>query len=570
MSQDRVLDGALIEEMLMLLPAEQQAQLFLLAMDEGASDEQAEQAVREALAAIDWEGQKEAIRGLISKIMPLETLVPEVYAEWRPVIRDAVAYTGSMLSVERLVPKLLEQMLLPEQMPLEQRLLKMIAQMPSLQKIGQIVARNPNLDPDFRAELTRLENAIEDISPDEVMAEIERQLGRYLRLYQVEIEPVNLAEASVSAVMRFTWLNPVSRKRERGVFKVLKPYVVAHFPEEMTILQGLADFFDSSRDQYDLPALGFREVMNDVRRLLEREVDLPAEQANLVAAEARYAEMKRVRVPHLIPELSTSTITAMSEIDGVKVTDAYPQNKAKLQRLAATVIEALIAMPMFDRADRALLHADPHAGNLFVEPRSGEVVILDWALTEHLSREQRRQTVLLTLGVALRDEERIVAAINALSLDDLVADATKGDVVRGQAARLIASLSPLEMPGFSAVMRLLDGIAFAGVRFPAELLMFRKVLFTLEGVLHDIAPDLNMDLVLARYALKLMPKEAPRRLLRPFSEGISGYRMPLSNFDLTALAFTLPLLGNRLWLQSAERATRYGLVGLHRAWGAAR
>ena len=36
-------------------------------------------------------------------------------------------------------------------------------------------------------------------------------------------------------------------------------------------------------------------------------------------------------------------------------------------------------------------------------------------------------------------------------------------------------------------MLLLDEIALAGVRFPANLAMFQKALFTLDGVLHDIA-----------------------------------------------------------------------------------
>jgi hypothetical protein len=41
---------------------------------------------------------------------------------------------------------------------------------------------------------------------------------------------------------------------------VLKPYVLEYFPEEMRILQGLADFFDANRASYDLPPVGFREV----------------------------------------------------------------------------------------------------------------------------------------------------------------------------------------------------------------------------------------------------------------------------------------------------------------------
>ncbi|MGH2543785.1 MAG: AarF/UbiB family protein [Ardenticatenaceae bacterium] len=565
MNEAKVLDAAMIEQMLALLPAQEQARLFMLATDEGATDEQVEQAAREALESIDWATQRDQIRELISRIMPLETLVPDVYAAWRPVIRDAVAWTGSRLSTERLVPKLVEQMLLPAEMPLEQRLLMLIARMPGLQKLGQIVARNPNLAPSFRDELTRLENSIQDITPDEIRAEIERQLGKYLKIYRVELEDVNLAEASVSAAVRFTWFNPVTRRREQGVFKVLKPYVLEYFPEEMAILQGLADFFDTNRDNYDLPPVGLREVMDDVRRLLEWEVNLPAEQAHLTAAYERYKNVRGVRVPRLLRELSTPTITAMSEEEGVKVTDAYPDDEVRRKRLAGRMIKALIAVPMFAPEEESFFHADPHAGNLFADEQTGELIILDWALVERLSREQRRQTVLLTLGVALRDERRIFDAIAALSEDDLRADATRASIVRGHVARFFDRFALLEVPGFAEVMTLLDGIAFSGVRFPAELLMFRKVLFTLEGVLHDVAPDIKIDLVLARYALKLLPAEAPARLLRPLTDPSATFRTHLSNYDLTALVLSIPLLGHRLWLQTAERITERGLAELQRA-----
>ena len=562
MSDERVLDAAMIEELLALLPPKQQSKLFLLAMDESATDAQMAEAAREALASVDWEAQREAIRRLIGMIMPLDTLVPEIYAAWRPVIRDAVTVVGANLSPERLVPKLVEQMMLPAEMPLEQRLILLLSRMPSLQKIGQIVARNPHLDESFRAELTRLENAITDVTPEEVRAEIERQLGRYLPIYQVELGETILAEASVSAVMRFSWYNPVTRRREAGVFKVLKPYILEHFPEEMALLQDLADFFDNNRNEYNLPAVGFREVMDEVRRLLEREVKLPIEQANLEEAYRRHAPLRHVRSPKLIRELSTDTITAMSDERGVKVTEAYAGNERRRARLAARLVEALIAVPMFAPEEHAFFHADPHAGNLFADERTRDVVILDWALTERLSRAQRRQTMLLVLAVALRDERRVFEALAALSEDDLRADEAKAALTRGHITEFFAGLSPLAMPGFSQVMSLLDGIAFAGVRFPAALLMFRKVLFTLEGVLHDLSPGLSLDLVLARYALGLLPREWPARAFRPLTDARLGARLPLSNFDLTALVLGLPLLANRLWLRGAETLTERSLAWL--------
>ena len=198
------------------------------------------------------------------------------------------------------------------------------------------------------------------------------------------------------------------------------------------------------------------------------------------------------------------------------------------------------------------------------DERAGDLILLDWALTERLSREQRRQTVMLVLAVALRDERRVFEAIAAVSEDDILGDEVKATLVRGLVAHFFSRLSPLTPPGFAQVMTLLDGLAFGGIRFPAELLMFRKALFTLEGVLHDVAPEVQMDLVLARYALRLLRREAPARLLRPFTDSSATFRTHLSNFDLTALVLSLPLLGSRLWAQGVEQVTDRGLRELQR------
>ena len=48
-------------------------------------------------------------------------------------------------------------------------------------------------------------------------------------------------------------------------------------------------------------------------------------------------------------------------------------------------------------------------------------------------------------------------------------------------------------------MELLDQIGLEGVRFPASLVLIRKVMFTLDGVLHDITGgEVRMDTIVAR------------------------------------------------------------------------
>jgi hypothetical protein len=55
-------------------------------------------------------------------------------------------------------------------------------------------------------------------------------------------------------------------------------------------------------------------------------------------------------------------------------------------------------------------------------------------------------------------------------------------------------------------MLLLDEIALQGVRFPATLAMFQKALFTLDGVLHDIAgSDVSISYLIVRdFVIRLL------------------------------------------------------------------
>ena len=59
--------------------------------------------------------------------------------------------------------------------------------------------------------------------------------------------------------------------------------------------------------------------------------------------------------------------------------------------------------------------------------------------------------------------------------------------MREHVNQFIGQLPLTRLPSSMDAMRLLDRLALEGIRFPSGLMMFRKVLFTLDGILHDIA-----------------------------------------------------------------------------------
>ena len=434
--------------------------------------------------------------GWIAQIVPIETLVPEDVKHWRPLVEDAIQFVFQHLSEDRLEEKIREQMMLPLDTPAEQRLLRLISYMPGIQKVGQVLARNRRISPQLREALSQLENGISETTAAETRAAIETALADRLDRYAVRIAREILSEASVSAVIRFTWCSP-QRERQEGVFKAMKRHVPVCFAEDMKLLQQLAEYLAGKDQHYGFAIRQVRDTVEEVRLLLGHELDFERERVSLAEAALMYRSSFGIRVPRLIPELCAPGVTAMSAEAGVKVTEAFRRSPIRRERIAEQIVEALIAVPFFSWAETVLFHADPHAGNLLYDEPNRELIVLDWALAERLDRESRRQLVLLALMTILRDREGVGAAIERLSRPD--GQPRRAELIRDHVAGLFRRFRGGKPPGVLDAMMLLEEIALAGVRFPAALFLFRKVLFTLDGVLHDVVGrEVPVDQVIMR------------------------------------------------------------------------
>ncbi|MGA2347984.1 MAG: AarF/UbiB family protein [Candidatus Sulfotelmatobacter sp.] len=538
-------DAAAILTGLRQLPPKQLRAALADFLPQNATADERTRAIEDLLRSPAGRSLRDAMaRWIVEGIVPVERLVPEAYEKWRQPVRDAMTFVVARLSAERLAPKLLEQLELPENTSAEERLLRLIAKVPGLQKLGQVIARNRHLRPALRNALARLENGIRDVKPEDIRTIIQQDLGPQLNAYAVEIAPVILSEASVSAVVRFTWQNPESGRRERGVFKVLKPHIPGYFAEDMDYLQRLAQYFGERHHNYGFPPDLIPDTFRKVRRLLQHEVNFVREQKTLVEAGNLYRSMSGVRVPQLIRPLCTPKITALTEEYGIKVTNAAARlSAAGRRKVAEQLIEALVAVPLLSAQKDVIFHGDPHAGNLLYNNRTGELTIIDWALREHLSREQRRHLALLFLMVSLRDPAGTCNAIVALSQRRVQATSPRSRMIGEIVTRFLDGMPVQHLPSGVDAMRLLERVALKGVKFPGALIMLSKVMVTLDGILGDIGGgDTGMTFTIAR------------DIAEHWIANREEFRSPLLTRDWITLQCSAVLYPSRIWLK-AEQAT---------------
>jgi ubiquinone biosynthesis protein len=476
---------------------------------------------------------------IVDEIVPVKRLVPEAYENWRAPVREAMMFVVAHLSPARLAPKVLEQLELPKRTSAEARLLRLIAKVPGLQKLGQVIARNQHLRPALRDALARLENGIRDVKAEEIREIIHRDLGERLKMYDVRVERKILSEASVSAVLRFTWRGPESGRRERGVFKVLKPHIPEYFAEDMDYLQGLAHHFADRHHTYGFPSHLIPDTFKKVRRLLRHEVNFRREQKTLLEAGDLYRNLRGVRVPRLIRPLCSSRITALTEERGIKVTNAAARLAvSQRRRVAEQLVEALVAFPLLSSREDVIFHGDPHAGNLLYDRKTGELTIIDWALRERLSREQRRHLAVLFAMVGLRDAVGTRNEVFALTQQKVRSSSARGQAIGDTVRHFLDELPATSWPSMVDVMRLLERLAMTGVRFPVSLIMLSKVMFTLDGILGDIAgADTDMGAAIVRHMVKHWITDR------------KAFRSPLAAKDWVMLQCSSLLYTPRLWMR---------------------
>lgn len=470
------------------------------------------------------------------RTLGLDDVVPGEYAQYQPAIIDALTYFLEHVSPERRFAMFIEQAEMPETASAGERLVAIARHCPALHKLGQVLARDRRLPPDFRRLLQSLESMRPRAELDELRAALEEELGPLARI-GVTVDEEPLAEASVAVVIPFTTGSSSGRGR-RGVFKLLKPGIEEKLEEELNVLQDIGALLDDRCEEYGIPAIDYAVTFTQVRDLLIREVCLSAEQEHLIRARRAYRSMTSVVVPEVY-EFSTPRVTAMQRIDGVKVTSADSNATIGRQKLAELIVRAMIAHPLWSSEHCPMFHADPHAGNLFVT-EDNKLAILDWSLVGVLSDVDRHHLSQILLGALTLDRGRIGTAIVNLAEGGVDEEALQV-VISNHVQRLARGA----WPGLAWLTNLMDEAATeAKARFAANPIMFRKVLHTLEGVLADVSEPCRVDWVLALAFLRQLGRELGRRVFAaPFCR---DFPTRISNAELWHLHLSTPLIGSRL------------------------
>ncbi|MHB1262777.1 MAG: ABC1 kinase family protein, partial [Thermoplasmatota archaeon] len=260
---------------------------------------------------------------------------------------------------------------------------------PSFIKIGQLLATRPDLVPDrYVTELKKLYDKTTPSPYDEVRSVIRHELGRDIEQVFASFEPDAIASASIGQVHRATL-----KDGTKVAVKVQHVGIEEAMELDFEILRGLVSFVEKTFAASRLWQP--REHLEELRLMLERELDYLVEMRNTQRVEQNFRHHPEVHIPKMYPSLCTKRLLVMEFIEGVKFTrvDVPEMQGVDRTKIAAIVTHAMARQIFIHR----LFHADPSPGNMMILPPD-RVAFLDFGAVGAVTERRARAILRLITG----------------------------------------------------------------------------------------------------------------------------------------------------------------------------
>jgi ubiquinone biosynthesis protein len=271
-------------------------------------------------------------------------------------------------------------------------------------KAGQLISILSNFLPDyFRKELEDLQDKIPPRPLSEIYERIQKELGKDPGLLFAEFDPNPIASASLAQVH----LARLQDGRQVAV-KVQYLDIEANTKKDLQTIRQLLSFYG-----FFLRIKGLGYLHSQFSQMIQEELDFRLEAEHIETIAANFTGNPQVLFPKVIHEYSSERVLTTEFMQGVKISDLenLAERNIDRQALAERVLTAYCQMIFSD----GIYHADPHPGNILVQP-DGSIVFVDFGAVAILSDEMKKAIPQFFEGVLKRDNDQISAALQQMGL----------------------------------------------------------------------------------------------------------------------------------------------------------
>ena len=371
---------------------------------------------------------------------------------------------------------------------------------PTYVKIGQIMSSRVDLLPEsYCKELEKLRQSVKPLDPEVARAVIEEETGKKIDEIYSEFRDKPLGSASIGQVHY-----AVLKDGTKVVTKVQRPLIADMMRKDYVLLKKLAGLVNSVSDNEDGEGIDLVSVIEELEKVTDEELDFRVEANNTkFFKENCIDDEEKITCPTVIDELTTERIFTMTFVDGYSI--------AKKDRLISDGYDPLevgkvIAENYVHQVlDIGTFHADPHQGNIMFT--NGKPCWIDFGMIGHISDKDIDTIQGLIVSLLAGDSEGMVKSIFSMGA---ASTKTNRDALTEDVTTFLSGYD-----GASGIDDIDMGVLFDEITeltskhhitLPGQYTMLGRSLITIEGVIEQLCPELDLFTLLSNAMIERSKK----------------------------------------------------------------
>lgn len=358
---------------------------------------------------------------------------------------------------------------------------------PVFVKFGQMLStRRDVLPEDIADALTKLQDSVSPFPGEQALAIVRRELDKPLETIFSEIDEKPLAAASIAQVHTAKTI-----KGEEVILKILRPNIHKTIKQDLALMYWCARIVQRFWKRTE--RLNLTGLIREFEHTITAELDLMREAANASQLRRNFKDDKKLYVPKVYWEHSTSHVMCMERIHGIRISNVAELKAAgtDLHKLAAHGVEIFFTQVLRD----SFFHADMHPGNLFVDvtdPKNPVYLGVDFGIMGTLSPDDQFYLAKNLLAFFRRDYRRVAKL-------HVECGWVPADTRIDQFESAIRAVSepifqrPLGDISFAQLLlRLFQTAEQFNMKLQPQLLLLQKTLLNIEGLGRQLYPELDL------------------------------------------------------------------------------
>jgi predicted unusual protein kinase regulating ubiquinone biosynthesis (AarF/ABC1/UbiB family) len=360
-----------------------------------------------------------------------------------------------------------------------------------IMKVAQLLATIPEALPaEYAAELGQLQSHAPPMGWPFVRRRMAAELGPDWERKFASFEHEAAASASLGQVHR-------ARSHDGQLLAAKLQYSDMRSAVEADLAQ-LSVLFSIHRRMR--PAINTSEMLKEISARLREELDYDLEARHTKLYGIIFTDDALIRVPEVVPELSTKRLLTMTWLDGRRLLDYTGRPLDERNRIARAMFRAW----WYPFSHYGVIHGDPHLGNYTVfedEGRAAGINLLDYGCMRSFAPKFIQGVVDLYHGLLRNDRALVVHAYETwgfaglsnelIDILNIWANFIYGPMLDDRVRTIADQVSP-GMYGRQEAFRVHRGLQEKGpVKVPREFVFMDRAAIGLGGVFLHLDAELN-------------------------------------------------------------------------------